>query len=542
MKTRINKTDALFLFFALLSHTVYFIINLIVGGNHIDEAMLSLNAFSLADKGTDISMVKLPLYFDTWLHGGQSPFGTYLSAAFVKLFGHNLFAIRFPAYIFSILGVAACFMLINELKLKSKYRFAMLALLCVSPWIVFSGVYVLDCNYFAHILIIALFFLTRALNTNKTVYYIISMFFCALCFYCYIAGIIVLPITITVFFLTGIIKKKISIKNTVISFFTVLLFSLPFVLFGLINLGVLDEIKFFGLSITKMQHYTRYDSMVFASGSIVDIIINAAKNLVITFVDMSVIDYTAIGIGPNIFMYGNLLGGIFMIFGIVNHIFALIKKASDFSFNQKLFAVSAFSGIISFFMVVNNENYIDLFYRYGVLSYFLIYFESVGIINVFSLIKKANYKKMIIAYTILSFMLFNAEFFGLYVNQTKAAPDVTYGDSLYACLDDCKDEKVIIYMDDSEYHTRVSVYLRYYYYGSNIDFVNIRDEILKRDILGDKQTVQCTNDDSILIKTSSDNTVINEEKMIVSDMDIKNIDNEKYEIKDYGFWNLCELN
>ena len=61
MKTRINKTDALFLFFALLSHTVYFIINLIVGGNHIDEAMLSLNAFSLADKvNYELSFFDLP--------------------------------------------------------------------------------------------------------------------------------------------------------------------------------------------------------------------------------------------------------------------------------------------------------------------------------------------------------------------------------------------------------------------------------------------------------------------------------------------------
>lgn len=540
MKYKVSKTDGSFLIIILLSHTFYFIINLIIVGNHLDEAMLSLNAFSLADNATDISAVNLPLYFDTWLHGGQSPFGTYLSAAFVKLFGHNLFAIRFPAYLFSILGATAFFMLLNELKLNDKYRFTMLGLSCVSPWIIFSGVYVLDCNYFAHVLIIALFFLVRAVNTQRTVYYINSMILCSLCFYCYIAGIIILPIVITVFFIIGIWKKRIKIKHTVISLFTVILISLPFILFGLINLNVISEIKFLGVTIPKMQHYTRYDSMVFMSGTLPEILINAFKNLIITFVDMGMVDYTLIGIGPNIFMFSNLFGGIFMIFGIVNHIFALIKKKSDFSFNQKLFSVSAFSGILSFFIVINNENYIDLFYRYGVLSYFLIYFEGVGIVNLFSLMKKVNFKKAVSVYLILSFLLFNFEFFGIYRNQTKNAFDATYGDSLYKCLDSCKGEKVTVYMEDSAYHTRISVYLRYYYYGSDIEFVNIRDEILQRDIMADKNTVQCTKDDSITIKTTFEYNINDERKFIVSDKDIKKVNSNSYVISDYGFWNVCE--
>ena len=74
---------------------------------NIDEAMTVLNANSLAKSGTDILGEKLPIYFDTWLHGGQSPFATYLVAIMIKLFGYSLFVTRVPMFVFSMLGLVA---------------------------------------------------------------------------------------------------------------------------------------------------------------------------------------------------------------------------------------------------------------------------------------------------------------------------------------------------------------------------------------------------------------------------------------------------
>ena len=60
---------------------LFFILYLINGDVHVDEAMLVLNARSLAREGTDIFGQRMPVYFDTWLYGGQSSLATYLAAA-----------------------------------------------------------------------------------------------------------------------------------------------------------------------------------------------------------------------------------------------------------------------------------------------------------------------------------------------------------------------------------------------------------------------------------------------------------------------------
>ncbi|MBP8682152.1 MAG: hypothetical protein KBH79_03705, partial [Clostridia bacterium] len=55
---------------------LFFILYLINGDVHVDEAMLVLNARSLAREGTDIFGQRMPVYFDTWLYGGQSSLAT----------------------------------------------------------------------------------------------------------------------------------------------------------------------------------------------------------------------------------------------------------------------------------------------------------------------------------------------------------------------------------------------------------------------------------------------------------------------------------
>ena len=111
---------------ALKPHQILFIISVILqvslmvvntvrGNIHVDEAMTILNARSLADNGTDILGEKLPVYFDTWLYGGQSPFATYLMAVFIKVFGYSLFVSRIPILITGIIGIWVFYLFIKEL-------------------------------------------------------------------------------------------------------------------------------------------------------------------------------------------------------------------------------------------------------------------------------------------------------------------------------------------------------------------------------------------------------------------------------------------
>ncbi len=54
------------------------------GNIYCDEAMTILNARAIANNGTDIMGNAYPIYFATWLYGGQSGFATYIMAAFIK--------------------------------------------------------------------------------------------------------------------------------------------------------------------------------------------------------------------------------------------------------------------------------------------------------------------------------------------------------------------------------------------------------------------------------------------------------------------------
>jgi len=86
---------------------LFFILYLINGDVHVDEAMLVLNARSLAREGTDIFGQRMPVYFDTWLYGGQSSLATYLAAAFIRLFGNQIWIARLPLALTAFAGPPA---------------------------------------------------------------------------------------------------------------------------------------------------------------------------------------------------------------------------------------------------------------------------------------------------------------------------------------------------------------------------------------------------------------------------------------------------
>ena len=69
--------------------------------------MLVLNARSLAREGTDIFGQRMPVYFDTWLYGGQSSLATYLAAAFIRLFGNQIWIARLPLALTAFAGLFA---------------------------------------------------------------------------------------------------------------------------------------------------------------------------------------------------------------------------------------------------------------------------------------------------------------------------------------------------------------------------------------------------------------------------------------------------
>ena len=129
------------------------------GDIYCDEAMTVLNARAIANNGTDIMGNAYPIYFATWLYGGQSGFATYIMAAFIKIFGFGLEITRLPILIFSVLGLCAfagCAKLIMQ---NERQVFFATALAALSPHFIYQSAWTLDCAFFPQLFIIGLYFL-----------------------------------------------------------------------------------------------------------------------------------------------------------------------------------------------------------------------------------------------------------------------------------------------------------------------------------------------------------------------------------------------
>ncbi len=528
---------------------IFFIANLIIGGHNCDEVMTSLNAFSLADRLTDINGERLPVYFDTWAIGGQSPFATYISALSVKILGNNLFAVRLPALIFSILGFIALYFFAKEVFNDDKYRFALVGLGAVSPWMIFSAGYVLDCNYLGHILMFAMLFFVKAVKTNKTSFYITSCFFFSLCFYCYIASILFIPFILIALYLTLIIKKKISFKNLTLSVIAVTIIALPFIVWGLVITGIIQPFNFLGFSFSEMPNYARGGDTVIASGGLSDkvtaLIMNFASSLVLLILN----DISATALGSNIFLYGFLLSGIIAIFGLVRLAFEIMKKRRGLTFTAKVTAVGCLIGCAAFCALVN-EPHLGSLYRYGILSYLLIFIEAIGIIEVVHIFKRKNAEKFISIYLVLSLLMFTGVTAFVYVPQTKTATALSliqenYGDSFFDCLDFAEEKgygKTVILKSKTSI-MNPAAYARYYYYGDK-EFFSIEEEIMGNNDHVDKNGDYLVSTDGTVTYRRIEKTgVLNEEFYIIETNRLKEAEySDEYKTADFGYWTVIYKN
>lgn len=150
-----------FLLFLIIALRIFHI-DRIPLGMHIDEAGLGLNAWSIANFGTDRYGNPMPVCPSNF-YGEQSAFYTYFCAFLVKLFGLNLYTIRMPAAIMGILAVLFGSLLIKE-KWGTRGFFTGLAMLGAFPCFIMNSRFALDCNSMLGALAAALYFLVRLLK------------------------------------------------------------------------------------------------------------------------------------------------------------------------------------------------------------------------------------------------------------------------------------------------------------------------------------------------------------------------------------------
>ena len=528
-----NTKYKIMLLFAFILHIGVFIYFMVKKPINIDEAMTVLNANSLAKSGTDILGEKLPIYFDTWLHGGQSPFATYLVAIMIKLFGYSLFVTRVPMFVFSMLGLIAFYKFLKEVIPENETLINIaFCLACISPWHLYSSAFTLDCNFLPHIAMFGMYFLAKGINSTKSRYFVFSMLFFGLGFYCYILSAIIIPVLLAVLFLTLLIKKKVSFKNTIISVITIFIVAIPFILQGLVQFGIIENLNFLGFSISKMPYYSRGSEL-----KLNNILENLGEGIIsLLFTDI----YSFNAKGVNSFNFANSFGSVALLAGVITLILNKIRKRNDFGIFLKAVIIST---LVSSATVCSLTFYATALYRYNIYNYIFIIISAYGIYSVSKLFKKPRFKE-VTSLLVATSLIITTYCFAYYYKNDVINTNTFYTSSIEECLNYNKSNKnVTLVCVDEETNinsgqiTERMIIDTLYHHINEKDFIDIEALLYKAGYFNNNDfsnLPKFTKDNSIEFKNPKEKII--EDYVIVYSPQLKNLkyDKNQYEIIDFG--------
>jgi len=528
-----NTKYKIMLLFAFILHIGVFIYFMVKKPINIDEAMTVLNANSLAKSGTDILGEKLPIYFDTWLHGGQSPFATYLVAIMIKLFGYSLFVTRVPMFVFSILGLIAFYKFLKEVIPENETLINIaFCLACISPWHLYSSAFTLDCNFLPHIAMFGMYFLAKGINSKKSKYFVFSMLFFGLGFYCYILSAIIIPVLLAVLFLILLIKKKVSFKNTIISVITIFIVAIPFILQGLVQFGIIENLNFLGFSISKMPYYSRGSEL-----KLNNILENLSEGIIsLLFTDI----YSFNAKGVNSFNFANSFGSVALLAGVITLILNKIRKRNDFGIFLKAVIIST---LVSSATVCSLTFYATALYRYNIYNYIFIIISAYGIYSVSKLFKKPRFKE-VTSLLVATSLIITTYCFAYYYKNDVINTNTFYTSSIEECLNYNKNNKnVTLVCVDEETNincgqiTERMIIDTLYHHINEKNFTDIEALLYKAGYFNNNDfsnLPKFTKDNSIEFKNPKEKII--EDYVIVYSPQLKNLkyDKNQYEIIDFG--------
>ena len=190
-----------------------------------DEVAIGYNAHSLLETGRDEYGIKYPLVFRSF-DDYKTPLYFYLTVPMVKIFGLNVFAVRFSSAAFGVLAVLGTYFLVQEIFRKKSLALLAAFLLAISPWHIYFSRIAFEANTGAALNIWAAFFFLYALR-KKPWLIIFSACLFGLALYAYHSERVFTPLL--VLGLAFIFRQKLwqMKKPVLVSFLVGLIFALP---------------------------------------------------------------------------------------------------------------------------------------------------------------------------------------------------------------------------------------------------------------------------------------------------------------------------
>ena len=230
-----------------------------------DEAMTAINAKSISETGKDIYGTSYPVYFEGWLTGGQSAFATYMMALFIKVLGFSTLAIRLPILIMTIVSMFFMLLLVEKIFDNKYIALITILLVAINPWSIVQSQWVLDCNFFPHMLIISIYLLVIGIKDKKNSFLYGSMISFALTLYTY--GIALYIVLLFLFFtcIYLLVKKEVTLLQILICVLIFGIVTTPIILMSVVNVFNLPTIKIGKLTVQNFEYFTRTSDMLIFS-------------------------------------------------------------------------------------------------------------------------------------------------------------------------------------------------------------------------------------------------------------------------------------
>lgn len=249
----------------------------IPGGYHRDEAYGAWNALSLYKDGIDSAGYSYPVYFEAWAHG-QNALNSYLMLPLIFLNGGHVspIVVRLPQVMLAILTLAATYFMMKRM-FSYKVALCALFLLSICPWHVMMSRWGLESNLAPGFLMLGLWYWIKGLDEPK------KMPLSAVCYglslYCYATIWPIVPVMVLLQIIYSFWMGKLKWDKWFAAFCVVLvLLGTPLVLFLLVNIGWIPNLKIACFSIYKMTSF-RSGELATSLSQIISNIYNFARLL-----------------------------------------------------------------------------------------------------------------------------------------------------------------------------------------------------------------------------------------------------------------------
>lgn len=138
----------------------------IPGGLNQDEASIGYEAYSLLHYGIDRNGVSLPIHLIAW-GSGQNALYAYLSMPFIYLFGLNPLSVRMVSVLLGLLSMVLFYLIAVQLFKRKVAAAAAAFFIVICPWHIMMSRWALESNIFPSLVLLAVFFLFKAIHQPK---------------------------------------------------------------------------------------------------------------------------------------------------------------------------------------------------------------------------------------------------------------------------------------------------------------------------------------------------------------------------------------